>query len=408
MVLAACVVDFTEFVDGHAAVPESEIVDVTLKVVAIECGAVLSDVPCHAAGEICVFDAAVDDPVELPVGLALAEAGDAFGGDGDGVECPFVRNDVINAHVRASCVIPTAEVEVDARIRGIVDVSRSADDEARPSAVSPVLVAEDCWIADMRRRETDPECHGEVVAVLQLKVFRVFQYDAFADIFAAGDAQAFAKLAAFDSGFDVLADDGDFEPVGGDVDGRLRVERQIGEKAFRQRTALDLGNFRADDMAIQIQWFEIDSEMGQRRDGHVVVAWDAGQRALRYMLADHEDRYGVGVAAEHAVVLSVAAVIAGDENQPVFVGEIRPRGDGVEQLADDDIGLLGGVDVFLAVGVEAIGMAAVIDFADEEQRGVGAAVGGGVEAAQVVAVGRIFPLAERHGGMFGGVFVLAP
>ena len=53
-------------------------------------------------------------------------------------------------------------------------------------------------------------------------------------------------------------------------------------------------------------------------------------------------------------------------------------------------------------------MAAVVDFADEEQRGVRTAVGGCVEAAQVVAVGRILPLTERHGGMFGGVFVFTP
>ena len=107
-------------------------------------------------------------------------------------------------------------------------------------------------------------------------------------------------------------------------------------------------------MSIQIQRFEIDSEVGQRRDGHVVVARDAWQRALRDMLADHEDGNGVGVAAEHAVAFAVAAVVAGDENQPVFFREIRPCGDGVEQLADDDVCLLDGVDVFLAVRVEAI------------------------------------------------------
>ena len=239
MVLTAGVVDFAEFVYGHAAVPEGEIVDVALQVVAVGGGAVLPDVPCHAAGEIRVFDAAVHDPVELPVRLALAETGDAFWCDGDGVEDPFVRNDVVDAHVRASCVIPTAEVEVDARIGGIVDVARAADDEARPCAAPPVLVAEDGRIPDMSRRKPHPHGGCEVVAVLQLEIFRVFQHNAFADVFAARDPQAFAELAAFDSRFDVLPDDGDFKTVGGDVDGRLCVERQIGQKAFRQRTALD-------------------------------------------------------------------------------------------------------------------------------------------------------------------------
>ena len=53
-------------------------------------------------------------------------------------------------------------------------------------------------------------------------------------------------------------------------------------------------------------------------------------------------------------------------------------------------------------------MAAVVDFADEKQRGVGTAVGGCVETAQVVAVVGILSAAERHGGMFGGVFVFTP
>ncbi len=166
MVLAACVEDFTEFVYGHAAVPEGEIVDVALKIVTVEGRAVLSDVPCHAAGEIRVFDAAIDNPVELSVRLALAETRDAFRRDGDGVEYPFIRRDVVDAHVRAPCVIPTTEIEVDARIRGIVDVARAADDEARSCAVPPVLVAENGRVADMRRREAHPHGGGEVVAVL--------------------------------------------------------------------------------------------------------------------------------------------------------------------------------------------------------------------------------------------------
>ena len=111
---------------------------------------------------------------------------------------------------------------------------------------------------------------------------------------------------------------------------------------------------------------------------------------------------------EHAVALAVAAVIARDENQPVFVREIRPCGDGVEQFADDEIRLHGGVDVFLAVRIEAVRMAAVIDFADKEQYGVRTAVRRGIEAGEIIAVGRILSLAERHVWMLGGVFVFAP
>ena len=58
MILAVGVVDFAKFVYGHAAVPEGEIVDVALQVVAVGGGTILPDVPCHAAGEIRVFDAA--------------------------------------------------------------------------------------------------------------------------------------------------------------------------------------------------------------------------------------------------------------------------------------------------------------------------------------------------------------
>jgi len=132
MVLAAGVEDFTEFIDGHAAVPEGEIIDVALKIVAVGGGAVLTDVPCHATVEIGVLDTAIDNPVELSVRLPLAKAGDALGGDGDGVEDPFVGSYVIDAHVRAARVMPTSEIEMDARIRGIVDVARTADNEARP------------------------------------------------------------------------------------------------------------------------------------------------------------------------------------------------------------------------------------------------------------------------------------
>ena len=408
MVLAACLEYFAQFIDGHAAIPEGEVVNIALQVVAVGGGTILPDIPCHSAVEICVFDAAIDNPVELSIRLALAEAGYAFGRDCDGVEDPFIGRDVIDSHVRAMCVMPTAEIEMDAWICGIVDVACAADDEARPCAIPPVLVAEDGRIADMRRRKANPHGSGEVVAILQLKILCVLQHDAFSDIFAAWNPQAFVEFSAIHARFDILSDNGDFKAIGGDIDRRLRIKRQIGEKAFRQRTTLDFGDFRADDMAVQIQRREIDSEMGQRRDRHVVIAWNTGQNALRYVLADHEDWNRIGVAAEHAVAFAVATMIAGDENQPVLFGERRSRGDGVEQLADDDVGLDGGVDVFLAVRIEAIRMAAVIDFTDEEQRGVRTAVGGGVETGEIVAVFWILPFAEWYVWMFGGVFVFAP
>ncbi len=146
-------------------VPKGEVVNVALQIVAVGGGAVLTDVPCHAAVEVGVFDA-FDDPVELSVRLALAEADDAFLRDGDGVKDPFVRNDVIDAHVRAARVATAAKIEMDAWIRGIVDIACSADDEARTCAVPPVLVAEDRRIANVRRWEADPHRRGEVVAVL--------------------------------------------------------------------------------------------------------------------------------------------------------------------------------------------------------------------------------------------------
>ena len=51
MVLAASVVDFTEFFDGHAAIPEGKVVDIALQIVAVVCGTVLADIPCHAASD---------------------------------------------------------------------------------------------------------------------------------------------------------------------------------------------------------------------------------------------------------------------------------------------------------------------------------------------------------------------
>ena len=101
-----------------------------------------------------------------------------------------------------------------------------------------------------------------------------------------------------------------------------------------------------------------------------MVGGDANEPVFIGERGDHEDGDGVGMAAEHAVAFAVAAMVAGDENHPVFVGEIRPCGDSVEHFADDGICLFGGVDVLLAVGVEAVRMAAVIDFTDEEPSGV--------------------------------------
>ena len=166
MILLTSHEDFTKLIDGHTAVPEGEIIYVALEVVTVGGGAVLPDVPCHSAVEIGIFDASIDNPVELSVRMALAEAGDAFWRDGDGIEDPFIWINVVNAHIRAACVVPTAEVEVDARICRIIDVARTADDEARPCAVPPILVAENGWIADMRRREANPHGGSEVVAIL--------------------------------------------------------------------------------------------------------------------------------------------------------------------------------------------------------------------------------------------------
>ena len=73
----------------------------------------MTNVPCHSAGEICVFDAPIDNPVELSVRVALAEAGNAFWRDGDGIECPLVRINVVHAHVCAFRVRLAAIIEFD-------------------------------------------------------------------------------------------------------------------------------------------------------------------------------------------------------------------------------------------------------------------------------------------------------
>ena len=58
----------------------------------------------------------------------------------------------------------------------------------------------------MALRKTDPHGGGEVGAVFKLEIFRPFQDEIFADVFAAGDAEAFAELAAVNAGLDLLAD----------------------------------------------------------------------------------------------------------------------------------------------------------------------------------------------------------
>ena len=94
------------------AVPEGEIINVSLHVVTVVRGAVLSKIPIHAAVDDGVFHV-FDNPVESAVGLALAEADDAFGCNGDGIEGPLVRINVVHAQVRAFRVCFAADIELD-------------------------------------------------------------------------------------------------------------------------------------------------------------------------------------------------------------------------------------------------------------------------------------------------------
>ena len=112
LALSAGVEDGAELAEGEAAVPEGEVIDVGLHVVTVVRGAVLAKIPVHAAVDDGVFHV-FDNPIECAVGLALAEADDAFGRDGDGVEGPLVRVSVIYAHIRAFRVRLAAEIEFD-------------------------------------------------------------------------------------------------------------------------------------------------------------------------------------------------------------------------------------------------------------------------------------------------------
>ncbi len=112
LALSAGVEDGAELAEGEAAVPEGEVIDVGLHVVTVVRGAVLSKIPVHAAVDDGVFHI-FDNPVESAVGLALAEADDSFGRDGDGIEGPLVRVNVVYAHIRAFCVRLAANIEFD-------------------------------------------------------------------------------------------------------------------------------------------------------------------------------------------------------------------------------------------------------------------------------------------------------
>ena len=101
----------------------------------------------------------------MAVRLALAEADDAFGRDGNGVECPLVRIDVKRAHVRTFCIRLAAEIEFETRLMDAIRLGRAAEDEARLLAVPPVFVAEDGGIADLFLGDANPHRGGEVVAV---------------------------------------------------------------------------------------------------------------------------------------------------------------------------------------------------------------------------------------------------
>ena len=110
----------------------------------------------------------------------------------------------------------------------------------------------------------------------------------------------------------LVADCFDGETVRSDVGGNFRIKRQIRYKSFGQRTLRQIGNFLADDFAVQIQRFDIDSEVSQCGDRKVIAFGDAGDDALLDMLAGNKNRHGIGGAAVHAVALGVTAVVAGD------------------------------------------------------------------------------------------------
>ena len=76
----------------------------------------------------------------------------------------------------------------------------------------------------MALRETNPHGGGEVVAVFKLEIFRAFQDEIFADVFAAGDAEAFAELAAVNASLNLVADCFDGETVRGDIGRNFRIK----------------------------------------------------------------------------------------------------------------------------------------------------------------------------------------
>ena len=160
-------------------------------------------------------------------------------------------------------------------------------------------------------------------------------------------------------------------------------------------------------MAVKIQRLDIDAEVCQCGDGEVVVVGNTGQGALLDMFAGNKNWDGVGLAAEHAVALAIAAMVAGDAEEPVFIGECGAGCDDIQYFTNHGVALGDGVAIFLRVWVEASGMAAMVRQIDEIQNRVWC-FGRGEQFGEIFAVGGVAAMMEFDGGMFGSVFVFAP
>src|SRR5690606_25836180 len=88
-------------------------------------------------------------------------------------------------------------------------------------------------------------------------------------------------------------------------------------------------------------------DIGLTRGVGLIEVWSAD---------DEEDLANVGVLMAVAMAGSFAAMIGGDDHEPLFVFDVGPGGDGHQDFTNVRVDALDGGDVFGNAGVKALGV----------------------------------------------------
>ncbi len=272
---------------------------------------------------------------------------------------------------------------------GKVVAARRDECKARMGSVVPVLVGERHGIARLRAGRANPEGEGEPAA--EVERLRAAQERAAVLVCAGRDAE---ETAADGAPRHERGRAAEFDGLVGRVEGEMRGWRG-GRPARRAGFIGGCLGKPPDWPTVEVELRDVDAEVRKRRRRGVACARNAGDAADRSVLPPGGDeRNGVGLRVHLPVIAAPAAVVGGDEDEPVLAGEVRARGDGVERASDPAVGVRDGGEVFGRIGLESVAVAGVVGRVDIPHRRVGR-VGAREKRSQMLRVGCVAVVEKR-------------